>query len=123
MNGHSIVDSKQGLAETFNYHFGSVGPKLASLMPNGDSSHLGYLSLTLDDENCLVLYQTDVATVYSLLSETHKGFYEFLLLSKLSQATGLDQISVRLLRECADLIAPSLCSIFNRCIVSGVVSG
>ena len=26
---------------------------------------------------------------------------------------------MRLLREYADLIAPSLCSIFNRCIVSG----
>ena len=55
--------------------------------------------------------QTDVATVYSLLSKLSQ-----------SKATGLDQISVRLLRKCADLIAPSLCSIFNRCIVSGVVS-
>ena len=105
-----MVNSTQELVETFNYHFGSVGPKLASLIPNGDSSHLGYLNLTQDDENCLVLKkQTDVATVSSLLS-------------KLSQATGLDQISVRLLRECAHVIAPCLCSIFNRCIVSGVVS-
>ena len=69
-NGHSIVDSTQELAETFNYHFGSVGPKLASFIPNGDSSHLEYLDLNLDDENCLVLKkQTDVATVYSLLSK------------------------------------------------------
>ena len=49
------VDSAQELAETFNYHFDSVGPKLASLIPNGDSSHLEYLNITLDDENCLVL--------------------------------------------------------------------
>ena len=55
MNGHSSVDSAQELAETFNYHFDSVGPKLASLIPNGDSSHLEYLNITLDDENCLVL--------------------------------------------------------------------
>ena len=54
-NGHSIVNITQELAETFNYHFGSVGPKLASLIPNGNSSHLEYLNLTLDDENCLVL--------------------------------------------------------------------
>ena len=55
MNGHSSVDSAQELAETFNYHFDSVGPKLASLIPNGDSSHLEYLNITLDDNNCLVL--------------------------------------------------------------------
>ena len=46
----------------------------------------------------------------------------FVLLSKLckSKATGLDRISARLLRESADLIANSLCSIFNRSINSGV---
>lgn len=46
----------------------------------------------------------------------------FSLLSKLckSKATGLDKISARLLRESADLIASSLCSIFNHSIESGV---
>lgn len=46
----------------------------------------------------------------------------FLLLLKLckSKATGLDMISARLLRKSADLIANSLCSIFNRSINSGV---
>ena len=58
-NGHSIVNSAQELAETFNYHFGSVEPKLASLIPNGDSSHLEFLNLTLDDENFLVLKKTN----------------------------------------------------------------
>ena len=43
-------------------------------------------------------------------------------LSKLckSKATGLDKISARLLRECTDLVASSLCAIFNRSIVSGI---
>ena len=41
--------------------------KVSQPHTNGDSSHLGYLNLTLDDENCLVLKkQTDMATVYSL---------------------------------------------------------
>ena len=46
----------------------------------------------------------------------------FSLLSKLckSKATGLDKISARPLRECADLVASSLCAIFNGSIVSGV---
>ena len=46
----------------------------------------------------------------------------FSLLSKLckSKATGPDRISARLFRECADLVASSLCAIFNRSIVSGI---
>ena len=37
-----------------------------------------------------------------------------------SKATGLDKISARLLRECADLISNSLCLIFNCSISTGV---
>ena len=61
-----------------------------------DSSHLEYLSLTQEIENCFVLKKTDVAIVYSLLSKISQD-----------KATGLDLISVRLLGECVDLIAPS----------------
>ena len=101
MNGHSIVDAQE-LAETLNCHLTSIELKLASVTPNGNSSLLEYLSLYLDDENYFVLKQTsDVAIVYSFLSELSQP-----------KVTGLDQISVRLLRECADLIAPYLCSIF-----------
>ena len=32
MNGHSIADVQE-LAKTFNYHFASVGPKKASIIP------------------------------------------------------------------------------------------
>ena len=62
-----------------------------------DTSHLEYLNLTQEVENCFVLQKTDVATVYLLLSKISQ-----------SKATGLDLISVRLLREYVDLIAPSL---------------
>ena len=37
-----------------------------------------------------------------------------------SKATGLDEISCRLLRECFDLIAESLSLIFNRSIIMGI---
>ena len=37
-----------------------------------------------------------------------------------NKATGLDKISVRLIHECADLIADSLCSIFNCSIATGI---
>ena len=45
-----------------------------------------------------------------------------LLLSRLCKlkSTGLDKISAKLLRECADLIAELHCIIFNQSIASGI---
>ena len=74
--------------------------KLHSVNIQDDQSILlirEYLNLTQEVENCFVLQKTDVATVYLLLSKISQ-----------SKATGLDLISVRLLREYVDLIAPSL---------------
>lgn len=101
MSDHSIADAQE-LAETLNWHLTGIELKLASVTPNGICSLLEYLSLNLDYEYHFVLKQRpDIAIVYSFLSELIQ-----------SKVTALDQISVRQLRECTDLIAPSLCSIF-----------
>ena len=78
-------------------HFGGCTALSQYSRRSIDSSHLEYLNLTQEVENWFVLKKTDVGTAY-------------LLLSKISQSkvTGLDLISVRLLPECVDLIAPSL---------------
>ena len=39
-----------------------------------------------------------------------------------SKATGLDMISARLIRECADLICKPICEIFNQSAIQGVFS-
>ena len=46
----------------------------------------------------------------------------FYLLNKLckSKTTGLDDISAKLIRECADLISIPLCNIFNKSLSSGL---
>ena len=46
----------------------------------------------------------------------------FSLLNKLdkSKATGLDKISARFVRECADLICVPICDIFNQSISQGI---
>ena len=95
--GESIYNP-QLLSETFNTHFTTIGPKLANEIKPGTnaSSHLQYVN-------------TNPSKVFLLLLKLCK-----------SKATGLDKISARLLRESADLIANSLCSIFNRSINSGV---
>lgn len=109
-NGTSIVNAQE-LSDAFNEHFASVGPKLAKDIPNGDRSHLDYLDTSgLRSNNVnFELNQTNSSIVSSILSKLCK-----------SKATGLDKISARLLRECADLIADSLCLIFNRSITTGI---
>ena len=107
-NGKAICDSQE-LADTFNSHFSSIGPKLASEISSDNNycpSHLKYITRT---DSRFELRETNCSKVFSLLSKLCK-----------SKATGLDLISARLLRESADLIAGSLCSIFNSSIKSGV---
>ena len=106
--GNSIYDSHE-LSNAFNDHFSSIGPKLANdIHANEDnSSHLDYLAET---GHCTFeLKPTSVSKVLLLLSRLCE-----------SKSTGLDRISAKLLRECADLIAESLCTIFNHSIVSGI---
>lgn len=105
-NGNSIYGPPE-LADAFNDHFSSIGPKLASqIYSNNGPSHLHYLEGT---DKRFELKCTDPSRVFSLLSKLCK-----------SKATGLDMISARLLRECADLIADPMCSIFNQSIRSGI---
>ena len=52
---------------------------------------------------------TAVNKVFSLLNKLNK-----------SRATGLDKISARLIRKCADLICIPICDIFNQSISLGI---
>ena len=88
--GNSIYDSHE-LSNAFSDHFSSVGPKLAndSHANVDNSSHLNYLTET--GYCTFELKPTSVSKVLILLSRLCK-----------SKSTGLDKISAKLLRECAD---------------------
>ena len=108
VNGVSI-NKTTDLANAFNEHFSSIGPKLANEIPsaaNGDNSCLDYLNIT-DQRFCFT--PTNSSQVFSLLNKLSK-----------SKATGLDKISARLIRECADLICISICKIFNCSLTTGI---
>ena len=111
VNGVSINKSTD-LANAFNQfndHFSTVGSKLANEIPsaaNGDKSCLEYLNIT-DQRFCFT--PTNCSQVLSLLNKLSK-----------SKATGLDKISARLIRECADLICISICKIFNCSLTTGI---
>ena len=106
MNGLSVTNPSE-LSDKFNNHFATIGSKLAGKIDFSDTdSHLRYLTGT---DKRFELRPTSTTKVFSLLNKLNK-----------SRATGLDKISGRLLRECADLISSPICNIFNQSISQGV---
>ena len=108
VNGVSINETTD-LANAFNEHFSTIGPKVANEIPsaaNGDKSCLEYLNIT-DQRFCFT--PTNSSQVFSLLNKLSK-----------SKASGLDKISARLIRECANLICISICKIFNCSLTTGI---
>ena len=91
VNGVSITNPTM-LSNEFNNHFATIGSKLASNISTSDiDNHLKYLTNT---DKQFQLCPTTSAKVFSLLNKLN-----------VSKATGLDMISARLIRECADLIS------------------
>ena len=95
------------LSNEFNNHFATIGSKLAKSISTWESdNYLNYLT-NIDKQ-----FQLCPATTDKILSLLNK--------LKTSKATGLDLISARLIRECADLICIPICSVFNESITLGI---
>ena len=94
------------LSNEFNNHFATIGSNLASNISTSDTdNYLKYLTNT--DKQFQLCPTRD--KVCSRLNKLNK-----------SKATGLDMISARLIRECADLICIPICNIFNQSISLGI---
>ena len=104
VNGLTITNPLE-LSNEFNNHFANIGPKLASEINCDSGSYQRYLTAT---DKRFKLQPTNPNKVFSLLNKLDK-----------SKATGLDKISARLVRECADLICVPICDIFNQSINQG----
>ena len=94
------------IAEMLNSFFTEIGPSLSRDVTEVDKSFEEFLT------------ETDKNFVFEKTTPTHV----FALLSKLckSKATGLDNISAKLLRECPDVIAETLTHIFNQSLMTGI---
>ena len=90
VNGVTITNPTE-LSNEFNDHIAAIGPRLSL---NIDSQM--YVTST---DQCFQLRPTAVNKVFSLLNKLNK-----------SRATGLDKISARLIRKCADLICIPICA-------------
>ena len=106
VNGVSITNPTM-LSNEFNNHFATIGSKLASNISTSDiDNYLRYLTNT---DKQFQLCPTTIDKVFSLRNKLNK-----------SKATGLDMISARLIRECADLIFIPICNIFNQSVSLGI---
>ena len=106
VNGVTITNPTE-LSNEFNDHIAAIGPRLSLNIDSPDGNV--YQMYVTSTDQCFQLRPTAVNKVFSLLNELNK-----------SRATGLDKISARLIRKCADLICIPICDIFNQSISLGI---
>ena len=95
------------MAEIFNFHFASVGEKLASDIPPS--------SVELAD-----IYVEPAGTTFSMKSPSVNAVYKKLIAINERKSAGLDKIPCKLLKIAAEIVAPSLTQIFDKIISSSI---
>ena len=108
VNDISICNTKE-ISNAFIEHFSTIGPRLASQIPLTSDEESIYLNNISENYNKSCFRQTTTSDVFTHLNRLSK-----------TKATGLDNTSVRLIRECADIISDPLCDLFNKSLMSGV---
>ena len=109
LNG-SIISNSSELSNAFNDHFSTIAPRLANEIPPNDKSYdLSYINNINVNQNKFSFSSTSSSIVSSHLNKLCR-----------SKATGLDNISGKIIRKYADLISVSLCDLFNESLLSGI---
>ena len=101
-----IASNPLDIAETINDHFTNVAQVLAQDIPVVDVNPESYLKPT-DHSFSLQIPSVDI--VSNVLSKIDE-----------KKATGLDMIPSKLLKMAANIVAPSLTSIFSKSILTGI---
>ena len=105
----AIISNSSELSNAFNDHFYTIGPRLVNKIPPTANNNLSYINNINVNNNEFSFSSTNCSIVFSHLNKLCR-----------SKATGLDNISAKIVRECADLISVSLCDLFNKSLVSGI---
>ena len=104
--GKKVLSSPVQVAEVFNKHFTSIGQKLAVAFGKGNKGAREILQRKTDKS-----FQLDLVT---------SNFVKIQLQNlKTNKAIGLDKISARLLKDSADIMAPSLQALINKSCLQG----
>ena len=101
-----LISNPMDIAETINDHFTNVAQVLAQDIPVVDANPESYLEPT-DHSFSLQIPSVDI--VSNVLSKIDE-----------KKATGLDMIPSKLLKMAANIVAPSLTSIFSKSILTGI---
>ena len=108
LNG-AVISNSCELSNAFNDHFSTVGPRLANEIPPIANSNSSYTNNINVSNNKFRFSSINYSIVFLHLNKLSR-----------SKATGLDNISAKIIRECADLISVSLCDRFNKSLLSGI---
>ena len=109
LNGSIICNSSE-LSNAFNDHFSTIGTCLANeIPPNDNNNDLSYISNINVNNNKFTFSSTISRIAFSHLNKLCR-----------SKATGLDNISAKIICECADLISVSRCDLINKSLLSGI---
>ena len=82
------------ISNAFNEHFSTIGPRLAREIPLTSTEESIYLENITENYNKVCFRSTTTSDVFTHLKRLSK-----------TKATGLDNISARLIRDCADVIS------------------
>ena len=105
-SGKKVLSKPVQVAEVFNKHFTTIGQKIAKAFGKGNKDARGILQKKTDKS-----FQLDLVT---------SNFVKIQLQNlKTNKAIGLDKISARLLKDSADIIAPSLQALINKSFLEG----
>ena len=99
VNDTFICNSNE-ISNVFNVHFSTIGPRLAREIPLTSDEESIYLNNNPENYNNFCFRPTASSVVFIHLNRLSK-----------TKATGLDNISAKLIRECTDIISGPLCDL------------
>ena len=100
------ITGDANLAREFNDYFCSVGTTLSSNIPYTNTNPLSYV--------------TPVSTSFEFLTITYDELKKVVKNLKTNKSPGLDNISIKLIKDAGDSIIPSLNHLFNLSLSSGI---
>lgn len=106
----NVLTDKNLIANKLNDYFVNIGPSLALEVEEDHRTFAGETNVT--DSECNTIFRFSDISVDQVLNNLKQ-----LIVSK---ATGIDKIPAKVLKISADIVAPSLTSIFNQSLRSGI---
>lgn len=107
-----VLEDNEQKAEAFNKHFSTVADRLRSILPQ--------MKFDLSRLLNFVKSKKDESILFSIPPISNKKIISSLMKMGSNKATGIDKISVKMLKIAAPIVAPSIARLINYSITSEV---